>query len=222
MKLTLAAAAAAVLALSSLQAQANMLTFDGDICSASANGSGAFTACGNFVAINQAYGDSAMVDVSYRYDNGNPNSMQFWADSYSGMSAIAFGGADPTIRIVPTAGNVVTLNSFNIGAWPNINRASQVTVVDLATMTAILATGPITILGSVPSLFSFSNAMSSAGFTITFGPDGFNVGIDNVSFDIAPIPEPGTWALLAAGLVLVASRAARQRRDAGVGEVGVT
>jgi hypothetical protein len=207
---------AAGLALFALSAQATVLDFAGDVCSANDDGSGSFVGCGNFVRINQAYGDSADVDVTFQASPGSPDSMYFWSDSYSGLTSVAFGDSGtgvPTILIVPTVGNTVTLAGFDIGSWPNTTRDSQVTVLDLATGSALVNTGTIAIPGDAPTSFSI-NATSSAGFSIAFGPEGYNVGIDNIAFTTAPIPEPGTWALMALGLAGVAAAARRRRPQA--------
>jgi hypothetical protein len=203
MKIALATSA---LLLAATQASAmTVLTFDGDICSAVADGSGAMTACGNGLQINQNYGDSAGVSIDWRSSAGSLQSVYFWADAYSGMQRVAYGSV-PLI----TMSGAMTLHSFDLGAWPNVNRQSQVTVRDLATNAVILSTGSITILGSTPSNFTL-NAYSPTGFSIEFGPDGFNVGIDNIAFTAGVIPEPGTWAMLAAGLAVLGG-AARQRK----------
>ncbi|MBT9495317.1 MAG: PEP-CTERM sorting domain-containing protein [Paucibacter sp.] len=204
--------AAAGLAFFALAAQADTLDFSGAICSAAADGSGSFESCSNFSRINQAYGDSAGVDVSYQASPGSADSMYYWADSYSGMNDVAFGDVNstPTILIVPTAGNTVSLAGFDIGAWQNADRVSQVTVIDLAGGTTLLSTGAITIFGVAPTHFTI-NASSSAGFSIAFGPEGYNVGIDNIAFTATAVPEPTTLALLLAGLAAVGA-ATRARR----------
>jgi len=189
-----------------------MLDFSGPVCSASPDGSGAFAACGKGGFINQAYGDSAGANVTYQASPGSPTSMYFWADSYSGLENVAYGdvGNTPTILIVPTPGNTVTLSGFYIGSWPNVDRFSQVTVLDLAGGSPLVSAGSITILGAASTIFSI-NATSSAGFSIAFGPDGYNVGIDNVDFTTLAVPEPASMALPLAGLAVVgaAGRASR-------------
>ena len=215
-RMLLAAAAAAALSAAAMPVAATTtLTFDGDICSAASDGTGAFSSCSNSSFINQAYGDSAEAEVGYSSASSaaSPSSMSFWLDSYSGLTRVAYGGVDPAVTIVPTAGNQVQLLGFDLGAWPNANRQSQVTVTDLGTGVPILSTGPITVLGSTPTSFSFASAVSTGGFSIRFGPDGFNVGIDNIAFLAGPVPEPGTALLLAAGVALLGGR--RLRRTTG-------
>ena len=194
-----------------IPAQADVLNFDGDICAVNADGSGGMVVCADFRAINQSYGDSAMVDVVYSYQTTNPISMQFWSNDYSGMQRVAFGGLDPSISLLATSGNVVSLNSFDVGAWPNADRSTQVTVIDLADNSTVLTTGPITVLGSTPTSYAFSSQSSAVGFKISFGPDGYNVGIDNLNFSTSPIPEPATGALLLVGLAALGWRKVSRR-----------
>jgi hypothetical protein len=202
MKLTLISTA---LLLAATQASAmTTLTFDGDVCSSDSVGVGPFEACGSGLQVNQAYGDTAGVAIDWRSSAGSLQSVYFWADAYSGLQRVAYGN----IPLITMTG-AMTLHSFDLGAWPNTNRQSQVTVRDLATNVAVLSTGPITILGSTPSNFTL-DAYSPVGFSIEFGPDGFNVGIDNIAFTAGVIPEPGTWALLAAGLAVVGGVARRR------------
>jgi hypothetical protein len=189
------------------------LSFDGDICSLNNDGSGSFVACSNFSRINQAYGDIPGVDVSYGSTIGSPDSMMFWADSYSTLERVAFGdsgGGSPTVTLTALGGGAVTLTSFQIGSWPNADRTSQVTVTDLDGGALVVSTGPITIFGAAPSIFSI-NASSSVGFVINFGPEGYNVGIDNVAYSAGAVPEPAAWALMAVGLLATAGLARRQR-----------
>jgi hypothetical protein len=197
------------LSAAALGAQAVTLDFSGSICADSPDGVGAFAACGNGRAINQAYGDSPGVDFSFRADDVGSNSMAYWFDGYSGLFDVAYGNV-PVITLAALNGEIVTLQSFQLGAWPFVSRTSQVTVTELVTGNVLRNTGNITIDGSVPSTFSI-NASSANGFQIVFGPDGFNVGIDNIVYSTSPIPEPGTWALMALGLAGVGSMVRRRK-----------
>jgi hypothetical protein len=196
----------------SIAAQANTLDFSGAICSSAADGSGAMTACSNGSRINQSYGDTAQVDVSFKSQIGGANSIFFWNSGYSGLNAVAYGDFNFTPEITLAAiGSTITLQGADLGAWANTNRQSQLTVVDLATNTAVFSSGPITVLGATASSFIFSLS-SNAGFAIRFGPEGYNVGIDNIQFTATPVPEASTYAMLLAGLAAVGTAVRRRAR----------
>jgi PEP-CTERM motif len=196
----------------SLTAQADTLDFSGAICSSAADGSGSMIACSNGNSINQSYGDTALVDVSFKSQIGGVNSMFFWSGAYSNLTDIAYGSPSVTPEITLTAiGSTITLQSLDLGAWPNTDRPSQLTVVDLATNTTVFTSGAITVLGTTASSFSI-NLSSNTGFAIQFGPDAYNVGIDNIQFTTTPVPEASTYAMLLAGLAAVGSVVRRRTR----------
>lgn len=210
MKLAFLAAAATATALATAStAQAAVLTFDGDICAGG-------TSCQNSEAIDQTYGDIAgQLDVAYSSGGNQP--MQFWSDQYSDLTNVAYGsGAGASVLLTPLSGYKVTLNGFDLGAWPLTNRTSQVTIREIGGG-VLFSSGAITISGQTRSQFSGSYT-SASGIEINFGPDNFNVGIDNIDFTVnavggGAIPEPGTWALMIAGFGL-AGGALRRRKAA--------
>lgn len=192
-----------------ISSHAAVLDFSGNICAAAANGTGPMIACVNGGNINQAYGDTATVNV--QFTDQPTQSMVFWNSGYSTLNNIAYSasGATPEITLTALGGNLLTLSSFDLGSWQNSPRVSRLQVIDMATNVSLINIGPFTTGGPVVDSFVV-NATSAVGFKINFGPDSFNVGIDNVVYSTSPVPELGTWALMAAGLAALAVKGRRR------------
>ena len=197
-------------------AEATVLTFDGNICNDGA-------ACGNFSFIDQTYGDAADVDVQYNRDitgqSGPDARMSFWDTAYSDLTNVAWGGLDsatgvPEIFLQPLGGGSITLLGFDLGAWPLATSNTQVTIVD-GLDNVLFSSGPITIgAGGVHRHFAF-DLTSNSGIGVEFGPDGSNVGIDNLAFVTgvaATAPEPAAWALMVGGFGMAGSAIRRRSK----------
>jgi hypothetical protein len=169
--------------------------------------------------LDQSHGDIAgVLDVSYRAlttaGNGPvfENFLRFWTTGYAGLTNVVWGAAGHSdyvseIRLIPTAGNIVTLSGLQLGAWGGASTPSQVTIFDIA-YNPLSASGSLAV-GAAPLTFQYSLS-SPTGLIIQWGPDGRNVAIDNIQFSVgppAPVPEPAAYLMLAAGLALVAFRA---------------
>jgi hypothetical protein len=198
-------------------AQATVLTFDGDICDSFGG------VCFNGAFIDQSYGDIAgKLDVVYIHREGSgpaipdQSALNWWDTQYSDLTNVAWGGQSDTsgvaeIRLIPAPGFLVTLNSFDLGAWPNTSRESQTTLYDVSYNT-LITFGPFTVDGQGHTSFAFSGAGAHNGLILQWGPSAFNVGIDNIDFTVQavptdvtpptnPIPEPSTYLLFATGLI---------------------
>ncbi|MBP6878112.1 MAG: PEPxxWA-CTERM sorting domain-containing protein [Phenylobacterium sp.] len=59
------------------------------------------------------------------------------------------------------------------------------------------------------------NSSYRDGLILRWGPDGYDVGLDNVRFDVRPassaVPEPGTWAMMILGTGCVGAALRRRR-----------
>jgi PEP-CTERM motif-containing protein len=201
-------------------AQATTLTFDGDIC-------GGGTSCSNGESIDQSYGDIlGQLDVVYTHRVGNGNTvsdelfLKWWDTQYSNLTNVAYGGSNDLtgvseIAFIPAAGYSVTVNAFDLGAWPQTARDTQATIYDSA-YNELDSTGPITVQGNASSNISFGQTNAN-GLIIQWGPSAYNVGLDNLGFTVqtaAPVPEPSTVLLLASGLAGILGYGWRRKRAA--------
>jgi hypothetical protein len=212
---TTARAALVVVALSLVgliaQAQAvqTTLDFNGDICGPAGN-----QPCGDGVQIGQNYGDSAFVDVGYQSVVAPGNTAQleaflkWWSTGYSDLVNVVWGAfSDATgvseIRLNPAPGFEVSLTSLDMGSWPNTSRNSQLTVFDDDYSTILYGPDPRLVDGTVHTHFALNLAYNAEGVRIQWGPSGFNVGLDNVIFDVRPINSNPTSVPAPASLILV-------------------
>jgi hypothetical protein len=199
-----------------------VLDFSGDICAAASTGVGAFVPCSPIGGlINQAYGDTALIDFKYQFDiipEFANISMSHYGVGYFPLSHVAYGSrfGSPQITMTALAGSQITLSGFDLGSFGVDGSSSTIVqVFDLAGGPALINTGTVTIPALTGRTFAV-NAVSAVGFKILFGPDGFNVGISNIGYSVSPVPEPGIGALWTAGLAalgcVVRRRSARSAR----------
>lgn len=203
------AAIATVLAAAPTIATADVLTFDGGACSGG---------CSNYASILQSYGDIAgQLDVEYKRSQPNGGSLSWW-NVYSDLNGVAWGdpGGVSEVFLRPLAGFQVTLLGFDLGSYGGDNRSSQVTL--LGGNGDVLGAFPNLIIGATHQSFA-SNLTRSDGIRIQWGPDAYDVGIDNIAFEVTAIPtggvpEPATWAIMILGFGAVGTAIRTRRRTA--------
>lgn len=197
-----------------LAATNTTLTFDGgvgvatNICSSTFDGQGSAVMCSNNTTIAQSYGDiSGVLDVQYSAPRlTGASSLYWWNTTYNNLYGVvwAAGGdsnSQARITLLPLeAGSVVTLNSFDLGAYSNTTRATTVTVTEVGTGN-ILFSYSGNVGNSNISATSFSPSVtSSVGMQLTWQDSAYNVGIDNISLTVTPVPEASSVAMALAGL----------------------
>jgi PEP-CTERM motif-containing protein len=216
-------AASLALAATGSQAQSFQLDFgDGPlpptICSSNADGSGLMMLCGDGARINQSYGDVAgVLDVSYSDRNATtPTSLNWWASNYNDLYGVLWVGSGDAnsharVELKPLGGETINLTHFDLGAWFNATLPTTVDVYEIGSTASLFNfSGPVGSGASTHASFNM-NLSSSNGFWIEWRNSAYNVGIDNIDFAISVIPEPGTYAMLMAGLALLGFVARRRR-----------
>jgi len=190
----------AVLAVPSAQASNFLLEFPATIWGGQ---------CGSGSIVDQSYGDSSNIDVQYRTRDGfgdtaeTSTAVRWWQEDYSDLVGVVYqngNGLVGEIALIPVQGETVTLNSFDLGAWPNINKSTTVRIFD-GDWNEIFTTGSIVVLGATRT--SLMPSLTQEGpIYLQWGTD-FDVGVDNLSFTLggAVVPVP------AAGLLMVSALA---------------
>jgi len=201
----------------SLAAHAATLDFSGNICGAAGN-----AGCGNGSQIGQNYGDVAgQLDISHRSAVSSTGVtyeafLKHWSTEYSNLTSVAWGGANASqyfseFTFTPLAGMQVTLVGFDFGDYQDRDFGSSVAIYD--TSNNVLWNGGSFDPGVTATHFA-PNITRATPLVLRWGPDGYDVGIDNIAFTVsavAAIPEPSTYALMLAGLGFVGFVARRRR-----------
>jgi hypothetical protein len=148
------------------------------------------------------------------------NYLEFWNNGYGDLTKVAFASSNgyaAEVAINAQAGYAVRLISFDMAGWPTTDRTNtHLRLLDAAGATLLnyAAAGPVAIQGDAngPQHSTFApNLVSAGSIRIQWGND-WNVGIDNIQFQVVPIPEPPAWILLALGGTAGAWWLRRRRR----------
>lgn len=177
------------------------------------------------------YGSTAEVSVTHRSvtsftpfgaaSTPNGGTVHLWNASYNDLFEVAwFSGSDAgsrgDIALLPASahGRPIELLSLDLGAYPNAQLTTSLHIFNGDYSIEFLALDNILIgqdsgfnpqgaVGNEHSHFDLG-FVSLNGFHIQFGPSAFNVGIDNIEFDVgAPtaVAEPMSLALFSLGLL---------------------
>lgn len=158
--------------------------------------------------IKPGFGSDGPVSLNWDPNNDLFTELLAYDRGYSGgAGAFCWYGENCALQLSVTAENtVLQLNSFALGYYGYGNNV-QYSVIDLATHTSILQESPW-IDGTISTLITV-NASSDTGFMILFGPDGFNGGINNITYSYfsaqpgMPVPTPIPAAVWLFGFGLV-------------------
>lgn len=170
----------------------------------------------NYDNIPASFGDGLdpnIPDIQYRTLHAvtfleTAANLEFWNLEYGDLNKVAFAVTDgqvAEITFVPAPGYAVTLLSFEMAGWQNVDRTNTIfRLVDVAgnVLHDFAAAGPVNIQGDFngPRRSPFAPNYTHAGtLRLQWGTD-WDVGIDNIHFQAVPVPEPSAGLLLLAGL----------------------
>lgn len=178
--------------------------------------------CSDQRIIDAGYGDGAGVDVRYQslIDGALAQPfLRYWSAEYGDLNGVVYGGANPfhyrsEIILQAKPGYEISLIGFDFATY---RRSSATTPIMIDTLggTQIFAERLNTTPGGHSHL-EVNSSYVTDGIRLAWGPDGFNVGMDNIAFDVrridaGAVPEPGAWALMILGFG-VAGAALRRGR----------
>lgn len=201
------------------------LTFDGNNCGVTGD-----AACTSGSQIGAQYGDSAEADVSYRtlLASGSLNApyLKYWQSGYGDLGGVVWGGGNATgykaeIRIEAMPGFLVSLLDFDAGCYNNSASCQRLNfeVKDLGG--TLLASSSGTIDTTPSGAGSHAHVTLDIGFhtglVLAWGPDSYNLGLDNIRFETQgtsiPVAEPASLALLGFGLIGLGMARRRHRLE---------
>lgn len=210
----------AMLAALTASAPASGTTFVLDFTNGCVNDSGG--SCGGGGIISNTYGDQPGVDVSYRSINPSgttyADSLNAWTTGYGDLVGVVWGGNNNTtseITFTAAAGYEIALLSFDVGTYLGRYASSPFEITSFGgtnILSASLATNPGT-----HNHVDVSSAFFTDGIRLRWGPNGYDVGLDNIAFEVralpgAAVPEMSTWAMMIAGFGLMGSSLRNRRR----------
>lgn len=169
----------------------------------------------------QTYGDVAgLVDVTYSYfaagSSTSTSSLQTYNTGYDDLSYVAWTGSSlagdrAQVSLASVGGSQVTLSSFDLGIWSNGRGVPEtVTVYEIGKANPVFSQQ---FSENVNLHHTFTLGLqSTSGFVIEW-TNPWWVAIDNIDSSAAPIPEPGTWALMLTGVFAIGAAVRRRLPD---------
>jgi hypothetical protein len=158
------------------------------------------------------------VDVTYSYfapgSNTSSMTLQTYGGGYDDLTYVAWNGSSSggdlaQVSLASVGGSQVTLDSFDLGVWSGGRGVPETVRVFEIGQPAPVFTQSFSENNNLHHTFSLG-LQSTTGFVIEWTSPWW-VAIDNINSTAAPIPEPGAWALMLAGLVAVGAAARRRR-----------
>jgi len=182
--------------------------------------------CSNGSIIQATYGDGEGVDVQYAsfvQPSGDlfSSDLRYWAGGYGDLVGVVWGGGNTVnfssrITLVALEGYEISLRGFDIATFARSSATSPVRIESLGGLGILSET--VSTMIPTHNHVEVNSAYFRDGIALNWGPDGFNVGLDNITFDVRAItpdvggiPEPQSWALMILGFG-AAGAVVRRRR----------
>lgn len=154
------------------------------------------------------FGSSGPVSLNWDPNKDLFTELLAYDKNYSGgAAAFCWYGVNCALQLSLTSENTaIHLQSFDLGYY-GFGNYIKYSVIDLATHASVLSGSPW-VDGKISSLINV-DASSNKGFMILFGPDGFNGGINNITYSynstLVSTPIPATAWLFGFGLIGIIS-----------------
>ncbi len=177
----------------------------------------------NYSPIPQTEGDIANLDVTGSTRDGFGNAaeheghVEWWNTGYASPSLVGVAFASANGRVAqyafdPAPGYTVTLTSFDVGTYSGGPSLTGTATVYDSSWNVLWTTGTKTWSGAAETE---APGVSHAGTIYLQWGQNWNIGVDNIVYDVAPtttgvVPLPAPFALLAGGLAALGIAARRR------------
>ncbi|MBC9032310.1 PEP-CTERM sorting domain-containing protein [Sphingomonas sp. JC676] len=149
--------------------------------------------------------------------------LQSWDGGYGDLSRVIYGGGNGTsyiseIVFTPGAGKEISLNGFDAACYQNRATCQLLNYTIASLGGAAIASGSTSTLYPNHLSLAINSGWFSDGIVLRWGPDGFDAGLDNISFTVRDIvaggvPEPSSWAMMILGFGAVGGVLRRRQTD---------
>jgi hypothetical protein len=156
--------------------------------------------------VTPGFGSSGPISLNWDPNDDFFTELLAYGRGYSGgAAAFCWYGENCALKLSVTAENtIMQLESFTLGYFGD-QGIVEYNVIDLETDVSVFSGTPL-VKGTTLSLIDV-NVSSNKGFLIIFGPDGFNGGINNITYNYhsniiaTPVPIPTAIWLFGSGLI---------------------
>jgi len=147
-------------------------------------------------------------NLSLPVDSSIPDRRLSYWTAYSNLTGLAYGIQQQAVEISlnPLDGSLITLNNVDFASYLGLARSSQFTVLD-GLNNVLFSSGAYNLSTNTQS-FPLIGLSSLNGLKLQFGPDAYNVGIDNIDFTLShgdtppsAVPLPAAAWLFGSGIM---------------------